>query len=119
MIVITAPIDKVSSPSPAQDLNRYRNDLLTKFASTLAAGQAAVPLDSGSKQWTPEEVKRKIGRMAWIYRTVVWAVVVMTAYYSYYAHNLVFGTLSDYLVLFIWALGLTQTGTQLMTRIHK
>jgi hypothetical protein len=57
--------------------------------------------------------------MGLLYQGVVWVTVFFTAYQAYFAHNLAFGTLSDYFVVFLWSIGLTQTGSQILARIHK
>jgi hypothetical protein len=116
---VIAALDNVPLPTSAQDLDRYRNDLLAAVPATLAAGAAGSYVVAISPQWDPKSVKQKIARMGLLYQSVVWAVVILTAYQSYYAHNLAFGTLSDYIVLFLWAVGLTQTGSQIVGRIHK
>jgi hypothetical protein len=119
---IIQALDNVPLPTSAQDLTRYRTELLAAMPVALAvgpAGAASVQVKEVSAQWSPDQVQRRIERMALLYRSVVWAAVLFTAYQAYYAHNLAFGTLSDYLVLFLWAIGLTQTGTQLLARIHR
>lgn len=68
---------------------------------------------------TLDKLRAKIRRMAALYRTVVWTVVFVTGYLSFFAGHAAFGTLADYFTLFLWALGLTSTGTQIITRIHK
>lgn len=120
-LVITA-LDNVPLPTSAQDLDRYRAALLAAMPVALAvgpAGAAGLHVRGISAQWSPKSVNKKIAEMALLYQGVVWTVVFFTAYQSYYAHNLAFGTLSDYMVLFVWALGLTQTGSQIVSRIHK
>jgi hypothetical protein len=113
-------LDKVSLPASSQDLDRYRKDLLSALSTvTLGAGAAGGEVMLVSPQWSEKKVRRKIQNMARLYRAIVWAAVFITAYQASYAHNLAFGTLSDYLVQFTWALGLTQTGTQILARMHK
>ena len=117
-----AALDNVPLPTSAQDLDRYRTTLLAAMPVALAlgpAGAAGLYVMGVSAQWSSDSVRKKIAGMALLYQGVVWTVVFLTAYQSYYAHNLAFGTLSDYMVLFIWALGLTQTGSQIVSRIHK
>lgn len=52
--------------------------------------------------------------MSGLYVAVGWLVVLATAYAAFYAKNAAFGTLADYLTVFMWALGLTQTGKKLV-----
>jgi len=117
-----AALDNVPLPTSSQDFDRYRSALLAAMPVALAAGPAgatSLQVMRVSTQWSPRHVQGRIKTMALLYRSVVWVVVLFTAYQAYYAHNLAFGTLSDYLVLFVWALGLTQTGTQIVARVHK
>lgn len=59
---------------------------------------------------------RRITRMAWVYRLTVWLVVSAVAYLTFYDRAFAFGTARDYISLFLWTLGLTQTGTQILAR---
>jgi hypothetical protein len=116
---VIAALDRVSLPTSAQDLNRYRADLLAVFPQALAAAPAGVQVQSVSNQWSSEVVQKRIARMAFLYQSVVCTAVFFTAYEAYFAHNLAFGELSDYFIVFLWSIGLTQTGSQILSRIHK
>jgi hypothetical protein len=116
----TAAIDGVPRPASAPDLNQYRSQLLAALPVSLGKDPSVeAQVQSVSRLWTPEGVQRKIKIMALLYQVVIWATVFFTAYQAYFAHNLAFGTLSDYIVLFVWSLGLTQTGSQIVSRVHK
>jgi hypothetical protein len=53
-------------------------------------------------------------------KTLVLALVVwLTAYTVYYAPNPSFGTAVDYIALFLWSLGLTATGSQIVNSVKK
>ena len=110
-------IDSVPLPKSAAELNQYRANLLAALPVSLGPEETQVGIVS--KAWTPEKVKTKINAMSWLYQLAVWITVLFTAYQAYFAHNLAFGSLSDYLVVFLWSLGLTQTGSQILARIHK
>jgi hypothetical protein len=47
---------------------------------------------------------------------VVWIVVGLTGFSTIYLPNWSFGTAADYIASFLWSLGLTQTGKQLISR---
>jgi hypothetical protein len=54
--------------------------------------------------------------MTFVHRTVVAVVVFAGAYMTLYWNDLDFGTLLDYLGVFLWSLGLTKTGTDILSR---
>jgi hypothetical protein len=57
-----------------------------------------------------------IERMANLQRGVVILVALLTAYQTFYAPNAAFGRALDYLAVFVWSLGMTQAGTQVLSR---
>jgi len=67
----------------------------------------------------PAELAGRIERMARLQRLVVAAVVFIVAYQLFYARDFSFGTLLDYLQVFLWSLGLTQTGAQILARARS
>jgi hypothetical protein len=68
---------------------------------------------------SPADLERRIKLMAQLERVVAAAVVFIMAYQLFYARNFAFGTLLDYLAIFLWSLGLTQMGTQLIARARS
>jgi hypothetical protein len=117
-------LDRVRAPESAADLARYKKDLTDAFSSGLpsVSKRAEVVLRVlGTKESLPKPslVRDKIRGMAALYQVIVWCVVFVTAYQAFYAGHLLFGTLSDYMAVFLWSLGLTTTGTQIVSKVHK
>jgi hypothetical protein len=89
-------------------------------AYEIALQAALAGLVSESTEFSPVRSK-VITRRAWYARLrlwvmprlryIVWMIVVFgTAYTMFYANRCSFGTLIDYLTVFLWSLGLTQAG---------
>jgi hypothetical protein len=121
---VVSALDLVKPPGSATDLDRYRKDLTDAFSTGIRSIGRTVEFTLGglgSKQSLPplSSVRAKIEAMAGVYQVIVWSVVFVTAYQSFYAGHLLFGTLSDYMAVFLWSLGLTTTGTQIVARVHK
>jgi hypothetical protein len=116
-------LDAVTFPTGAAELDKYWKDLdkvLVDHANTqkkLPAG-APLPLSDllSTEQVTVEQLEIKIERMNMLHRAVVVAVVLITAYTTLYWKDSDFGTLIDYLTVFLWALGLSATGANILTR---
>jgi hypothetical protein len=119
----TAGIDTVKLPSSRADLVRYRQDLSAAMASSAGAVKLAASVAAGqtlqAKRRRMDAVREKIHGMNWLYQAAVASVVFITAYQVFFAQKWTFGTLSDYLAVFLWSLGLTTTGTQILARVHK
>jgi hypothetical protein len=114
---VTKKLDDVAIPQPL-DLDVYRQNLLNVLqAETNAAGLggAGVVAPPAPRVISPEALEKRIKFMALLYQFVVWFVVFVTAYQTLYLNDRSFGTLLDYLIVFLWALGLTKTGTQILT----
>jgi hypothetical protein len=121
--VVTA-LDAVQLPQSATDLLRYRKDLTNALIAAIQSVHnqnafARVAPQSQSAWPTLNSIRAKIRGMTGLYQVIVWCVVFVTAYQSFYAGHLLFGTLSDYMAVFLWSLGLTSTGTQIVSRVHK
>jgi len=118
---VSKAIDAIPYAQTSADLARYRQDL----NNALLVQARAIDAQAGSVQTSSAEptrldkLRRKIRRMAALYQFIVWIVVFVTAYSSFYAGHPAFGTLADYFAVFLWALGLTSTGTQIVARVHK
>ncbi len=115
-------LDAVAFPAAADGLDNYRKELakvLENHLGTKTALPAGAPMPFRS--FLPEQVMRKqlelrIERMNMLHRVVVAIVVFITAYTSLYWKDADFGTLLDYLTVFLWALGLSATGASILTR---
>lgn len=105
------------------DLDAYRKQLGSVLAAAAAEGEGGASVHVARESLPPiptvEDLRRRIGRMAGLYRVTVWLVVFIFAYTIFYAKDFAFGSLLDYLGVFLWALGLTQTGTQIMARARS
>jgi hypothetical protein len=102
------------------ELEDYRKALqkVLQDASAGEEGGAMVAKEAGAlpADVRYEDLPAKIKRMALLYRLVVWVVVFAFAYVTFYASDFDFGKFTDYLSLFLWTIGLTNTGTQILTR---
>jgi hypothetical protein len=114
-------LDAVTFPASAEGLENYRQALakvLTDHASTKIVPQGA-PMPSSdilSERVTTEQLELKIERMNLLQRGTVAIVVLITGYTTLYWKDADFGTLLDYLTVFLWALGLSATGASILTR---
>lgn len=119
---LNAVLTKLDGVAPGTDPNAYRASLravLEKEATSedrvsVFDGSAALP-----DMPTPADLEKRIKRMAQLERAVAAAVVFIMAYQVIYAGNFAFGTLLDYIQVFLWSLGLTQMGTQLIARARS
>jgi len=66
-----------------------------------------------------ETLHREMELMDYLKLAVTGVVVWITAYTVYYLPNPSFGTSLDYLTLFLWSLGLTTTGSQLVNSVRR
>lgn len=115
---VATTLDKVTLPYPL-DLNGYRDSLRKELAAAITADGlgGASSFAADVTKLSPEDIKAKIKRMAWLYRLVIGIVVFVTAYQTLYFPNKTFGTSIDYIVVFLWALGLTQTGKAIIAKV--
>lgn len=123
-LVITA-LDNVAVPADSDALNTYQNNLLNVLQggiASVAGGSTPESIPSFAKA-TPDlslkQLKSRITFMTRLYRVLIWVVVFFLAYMTLYLNNLSFGTFLDYIGVFLWALGLTQTGTQIISKAHS
>jgi hypothetical protein len=123
LATVVDALDDVAPSTSAAGVAAYRDALNAAMSNTsvsLGVPSGGAPsVQQAAAKWNPDTVKKKIKRMALLYGATVFVTVLATAYQSFYAHNLGFGALSDYIVVGLWALGLTTTGTQILSRIHK
>jgi hypothetical protein len=110
-------LDAVPFPGAKDDMKKYRDDLggvLEKHVATRSPQPPGAPMFS---MGVPvEQLELQIERMALVHHAVLGIVIFTGAYTTLYWNNLDFGTLLDYLNVFLWAVGLTKTGTDVLTR---
>lgn len=115
-------LDRVA---PGTDPNAYRTSLRTvlETEAKLNTDDAKANAFDASAALpdvpSPADLEKKIKRMAQLERLVAATVVFIMAYQLFYAKDFAFGTLLDYLGVFLWSLGLTQMGTQLIARARS
>lgn len=118
-------LEELDRITPASDPQTYRDSLravLERVASEGDAESETSAFDAGRALPDippPADLRRRIERMARLQRMVVAVVVFIVAYQLFYARDFTFGTLLDYLGVFLWSLGLTQTGTQILARARS
>jgi hypothetical protein len=98
MQVLTGPLS--STPAPPSGVISFTAGIDLSKASAASLHRRTVLMDYGKLAVT--------GIVVWI-----------MAYTVYYWPNASFGTALDYLTLFLWSLGLTATGSQLVSGIRK
>jgi hypothetical protein len=118
--VLTA-LDRVA---PGTDPNTYRESLRkvleTEARQDAAEGVSALDANAALPNVpAPADLEKRIKRMAQLERAVAATIVFIMAYQLFYAKDFAFGTLLDYLAVFLWSLGLTQMGTQLIARARS
>jgi hypothetical protein len=119
--VLTALDDVDTGTEP----NTYRNSL-----RAVLENQSRLEIQAGANRVfnakmslpdmpSPAQIEKRIKRMVQLERAVAALVVFIMAYQLFYARDFAFGTLLDYLGVFLWSLGLTQMGTQLIARARS
>jgi hypothetical protein len=110
-------------------IKKAHDDLIARTqqtnAAALQANQPAPAQDPGPLMLppgTPTTVggaSDQITRMTYFQNALIWLVTVLTAYQTFYAADADFGTLANYIALFMWSLGITQAGTQIVTHARR
>lgn len=90
-----------------QPLSTY----LARLATVLGTGGGAV-----AQAVSSAAVLERIGRYDRLQDLAVLGAVLITAYLTFFAAKASFGSATDYAGLLLWSLGLTQTGTQIVSR---
>jgi hypothetical protein len=102
------------------DVNIYRSNLLKAVEDTADDAEHGSMVTQAASDKAADKpldrLRRKIKFMAYLQQSLVWLVVILFAYQMFYANNLAFGRLVDYIGLLLWTLGLTQTGSQIVAR---
>ncbi len=93
----------LSSPPPARD-------------ATAVAAQVIVASLSNT---TSADLHSKVRMMDSLKALLVGVMVWISAFSFFYYPNSSFGSVADYISLFLWAVGLTATGSQLVSSVHK
>jgi hypothetical protein len=108
---------------PLADLNAYRESLRTLLVAGAGEEEHGASMTLIDERLPtappPADLKARIKLMSRLQRIVVMVVVFICAYQIFYVSHFAFGTLLDYLGVFLWTLGLTQTGSQIMARAHS
>ena len=124
---LAALAKQLDAVSRNQSVAAYRTALLSVLTAPPAAPALAAiappafafqPGGNLSKA-TVASLHRRAVLMDWLKMFVVAVVVWLTAYTVYYAPNPSFGTSLDYIALFLWCLGLTATGSQIISTVPK
>ncbi len=124
-----AAVQALDAIKPGSDFAAYRNALeeaieksaasTEKAAALLAAGVVTLPLDPAAVAKQLATIQRKMRAMEWLQRGVVWVAVFGTAYLTFLFGKFSFGTLQDYINVFFWSVGLTQTGSQVLAKVRS
>jgi hypothetical protein len=123
---VLTSLDRVA---PGTDPVAYRASLRKVLEDAAAADQADNPNADEADTFDadealpdvppPADLERKIRSMAMLERGVAAVLVFIGAYLMFFARDFTFGTLPDYFGVFLWSLGLTQTGTQIISRARS
>lgn len=124
---LNAVLTSLDRVAPGEDLDAYRKSLRAVLASAVTEAEAVnltpgATFDAASALpdlSPPADPERQIKFMALVERGVTAALVFIGAYLMFFARDFTFGTLSDYFSVFLWSLGLTQTGTQIISRARS
>jgi len=80
---------------------------------------AAVTTLTTSQAASAKDYEKEIILMSWLQRGVIILVVLLVAVETKYIGNFTFGSARDYIEVFLWSLGLTQTGTQMLAKARS
>jgi hypothetical protein len=97
------------------DTQNYRTALRKAISGAdLSESEAALE----ARPRTADDVTKSLTTIRRIRWLIVMLVVFLTAFLTFFQPDPQFGTCADYIKVFFWALGLTQTGSQIVTRIR-
>lgn len=119
---LNAVLKGLDGVAPGTDPNAYRASLRAVLEKAATSEDSVSVFDASAAlpdMPTPADLEKRIRWMAQLERAVAAAVVFIMAYQLFYARDFAFGTLLDYLAVFLWSLGLTQMGTQIITRARS
>lgn len=115
-------IDALPWPNDEPTLKAYRTSVQNAVDAALRVDRDLKQRDPSAKardrgaQRTIASQLRRIKGMLLLHRMTLGIVVVMSAYVTFYAPRPAFGLATDYVALFLWGLGLTQAGAQIVAR---
>jgi hypothetical protein len=122
---LNAMLRLLDDVDPGTDPNSYRTSLRAVLDNPPGQARTAAEANRFDARAalpdmpSPADLEKQIKRMAQLERAVAALVVFIMAYQLFYAKDFAFGTLLDYLGVFLWSLGLTQMGTQLIARARS
>ena len=115
-------IDALALPTDQAQLTAYHDAVENAARAAIPSGfvdGATLPevdLSGAERESDPDLLRRRIVRMARLQRGLVSLVAGFTAYAMFYVNNAAFGSSLDYIGVFVWAVGLTQAGTQVLSQ---
>ena len=117
---VAAQLDNVPR---GQDIAVYRTALLQVLTAPLPPDAVATTPSFTTavdlSKATAASLHKRVVLMDYAKACVLAVVVWSTAYTIYFTPNPSFGTALDYLTLFLWCLGLTATGSQIVGSVRK
>ena len=102
-------------------LDDYRNRLEALLTGQTEMEHGAAVSD-GSIRSTATAITKlsvQIAAMAWLYHALVVVVVFLVAFETLYAPKTTFGSATDYIGVFLWSLGLTAAGKQVIQKAQS
>lgn len=100
------------------DSQTYRTDLRRAIATPGRDAEASIPTENVPRR-DPDDIAKQLKRIRIIRWVLLLVVVLLFAYQTFYQGERDFGTAGDYLKVLLWALGLTQAGSQIITRARS
>lgn len=101
---------------PTDDAN-YRQRLLEAISGT-TVDRGADAGRAGARR-TAADITAQLRRVKFMRGAILLAVALLVAYQTFYEAERDFGTATDYINVFLWSLGMTQAGTQIITRVRS
>lgn len=119
----SAKLDEVPRP---EDIAVYR-DALLRVLRTPIGGTTPPSFTSAQEpslrgtllNVSSADLYSKARSMDLLRAVIVGILVVISAFTVYYLPNPIFGSAQDYIAVFLWTFGLTQTGSQLVASVRK
>jgi hypothetical protein len=112
---IVAALDAVD-PGRHADVVTYRKALEAAMVPTLEGREAGASAMTLPAMPLIQRLAARSRLMDALYSGVVCLTVGLVAYLMFFDRAFSFGTARDYINLFLWTLGLTQTGSQILAR---
>jgi hypothetical protein len=118
-------IEALPWPTDQATLETYRTGTRKEIDAALqrsrpaaapGAPQPASPMLGAQDTRSIGYFRQRVHLMLLVNRLTIGLVVLLTAYTTFYAPKPAFGLSTDYIALFLWGLGLTQAGAQIVAR---